>query len=312
MLESLQVNDKCLAFHGPLLYEAKVMKTRDPGSDTALTKQGTEEVDPEELPNDAEDERVYFIHYKGWKSSWDEWVTSARLKELTLENLKLQKELKNSALASTSTVSANGSGRKTIDVSKSVNSRNNRRSEADLDNEQDFNKRPEILIIIPDSLKSLLVDDWEMVTKDHLLLKLPVKTTIEDILNNYRRSIGKKSTVEAEILDEFLAGLKMYFNRSIGNLLLYRFERQQYLDLQNNPQLKDKDPSRIYGAEHLMRLIVTMPSLIAQTTMDQQSAGTLKDQIERLLRFIEREKKVLFLKNYENVSPAYEALAKSV
>lgn len=307
---NLKVNDKCLAFHGPLLYEAKVLKSRDPGSSEAKTKYGNEKVNLDDLPKECEEERVYYIHYKGWKATWDEWVTSSRLKELTLENLRLQKELKSSALEATSSVSANNSSKRTIDVSKSRT--NKRRFDLDLDNEQDFKKRPEIMINVPDTLKSLLVDDWEMVTKDHLVLKLPVKTTIEDILNQYKRSVGKKSTTESDNLDEFLSGIKMYFNRSLGNLLLYRFERQQYLDIQKIPQIKDKELSRIYGAEHLLRLFVTLPALIAQTTMDQQNAGIIKEYSESLLRYLEREKKHLFLKEYENVSPAYEALAKSV
>jgi mortality factor 4-like protein 1 len=52
---------------------------------------------------------------------------------------------------------------------------------------------------------------------------------------------------------EVIEGLKLYFDRALGTLLLYKFERQQFLDL-----LKDKGESirmsDVYGAEHLLRL----------------------------------------------------------
>lgn len=65
------------------------------------------------------------------------------------------------------------------------------------------------------------------------------------------------------VVDEVLAGLKLYFDKSLGNNLLYRFERAQYVDLRKahtaNPKAPkggdaDLEPSSCYGAEHLLRL----------------------------------------------------------
>jgi len=60
-----------------------------------------------------------------------------------------------------------------------------------------------------------------------------------------------------------------------------------------------KEMSEIYGAEHLLRLfgikllllmllthVVSLPGLIAHTSMDQQSIQTLKDHIEGILKFL--------------------------
>jgi mortality factor 4-like protein 1 len=312
----LVLNGKCLAFHGPLLYEAKIVKIHEPGKDVVETKDGDETMKLEEIPQELHDDKSYYIHYKGWKSSWDEWVPLQRLKAFTVENLKLQKDLKRAALNATSSVSASN-GKRSIDVSKSssggvIARANKRRNELDMETEEEYFRKPEIVILIPDSLKSLLVDDWEMVTKDHQLLKLPSNTPVDEILTKFRKSLGKKSNIESEILQEFLSGMKIYFNRSLGNILLYRFERQQYLDLTKDPKLKDQELSHIYGAEHLLRLMVSLPALIAQTTMDQQSVATIKEHIEQLLQFLEKHKKTLFLKCYESVSPGYEALADNV
>ena len=43
------VDEKVLCYHGPLLYEAKVLKVRKEGSSYS-----------------------YFVHYQGWNRNWDE------------------------------------------------------------------------------------------------------------------------------------------------------------------------------------------------------------------------------------------------
>ncbi|KAM3372969.1 hypothetical protein ACQJBY_019741 [Aegilops geniculata] len=69
---SFTEGEKVLAYHGPLLYEAKVQKTEN-----------------------REDERRYFVHYLGWNKNCDKWVASDRLLKLTEENVRKQLELKN-------------------------------------------------------------------------------------------------------------------------------------------------------------------------------------------------------------------------
>lgn len=56
-----------------------------------------------------------------------------------------------------------------------------------------------------------------------------------------------------------IQGLKEYFNKSLGRLLLYRFEREQFFDIltqteQATSDLAGKSMSEIYGGEHLLRL----------------------------------------------------------
>ncbi|CAG8541653.1 975_t:CDS:10 [Ambispora gerdemannii] len=71
--------EEVLCFHGPLLYEAKVLKAEiwHPGdSETGDTG-----------PH-------YYVHYKGWKSSYDEWVPNERVLKLSQENRDRQKQLK--------------------------------------------------------------------------------------------------------------------------------------------------------------------------------------------------------------------------
>jgi hypothetical protein len=100
--------------------------------------------------------------------------------------------------------------------------------------EENYYNRPSIRISIPDHLKNLLVDDWENVTKTLLLVPLPSQAPANFILDEYfneektNRMLG---SVEADILEEFVSGLKVYFEKSVGKILLYRFERSQLAEV---------------------------------------------------------------------------------
>lgn len=141
--------------------------------------------------------------------------------------------------------------------------------------EETFNLRPAIHINIPDHIKSILVDDWENVTKNLSLVPLPSKPSANEILTSYfdeeknKRHLGSP---EADLLEEVVAGLKEYFERCVGRILLYRFERQQYLEVYNAVQAgtgeyEGKSMGDIYGAEHLSRLFgKSLPSPTLKST----------------------------------------------
>lgn len=56
-------------------------------------------------------------------------------------------------------------------------------------------------------------------------------------------------------------GLKVYFEKSLGKILLYRSERSQLGDVRKwwesgkFPEWEGKGPGDCYGAEHLARLL---------------------------------------------------------
>lgn len=64
------------------------------------------------------------------------------------------------------------------------------------------------------------------------------------------------------MLPTIVSGLQVYFDKSLGANLLYRFERPQYAEIRKRyitgPTVKvgeEKDMSAVYGAEHLLRMI---------------------------------------------------------
>lgn len=132
-----------------------------------------------------------------------------------------------------------------------------------LSQEEDFLRRPAVKIFMPDTLKAVLVDDWEKVTKEQRLVPLPAKTSVTQFLDDYATSESTKrreGSAEADILEEVIAGVKEYFTRCLGRILLYKFERPQYQEI--HPQLvrgtgdmAGKTVPDVYGVEHLCRLL---------------------------------------------------------
>jgi len=116
---------------------------------------------------------------------------------------------------------------------------------------------------MPDILKSILVDDWEKVTKDGKIVPLPSKTPVNMFLDDYEdfeKQRRREGSADWEILEEIIAGVREYFNKSLGRLLLYKFERPQWQDLYakmntgGDNDFSGKQVADIYGMEHLLRL----------------------------------------------------------
>ena len=109
-----------------------------------------------------------------------------------------------------------------------------------LSQEDSFTTRPSIRITIPDHLKNLLVDDWENVTKSLLLVPLPSQAPANFIIDSYfneEKMNRRLGSAEADVLEEFCSGLKVYFEKSVGKILLYRFERSQLAEVSSQTSM---------------------------------------------------------------------------
>ncbi|MCJ1309062.1 Esa1p-associated factor [Agyrium rufum] len=179
--------------------------------------------------------------------------------------------------------------------------------------EDAFHSRPSIRIPIPDALKAILVDDWENVTKNLLLVPLPSKTPVNAVMDAYfDEEKGKRryGSAEADLLEEVVAGVKEYFEKALGRILLYKFERNQYYEWKKkweggDSELEGKNAGDVYGAEHLARLFVSLPELIAQTNMDQQAVNRLKEELTKLTLWLTKNEKKFFTAAYESPASDY-------
>jgi mortality factor 4-like protein 1 len=118
---------------------------------------------------------------------------------------------------------------------------------------------------MPDNLKALIVDDWERVTKNNSVVKLPAEKTIRQIFKDWRDEEEPKrkgNRIDMDVLDEVVAGIMEYFEKMLDKILLYRYERPQYRMLRKKTQHESgpgNGPIDVYGAEHLIRLFSMFP-----------------------------------------------------
>ena len=86
----------------------------------------------------------------------------------------------------------------------------------------------EIELPLPESLKNLLVDDFDLISRQRKTLMLPANINVADFLQSFSEE-GEES--EKVNVDEVCRGLCSYFDSTLGTQLLYKFERVQYSDI---------------------------------------------------------------------------------
>ena len=79
-----------------------------------------------------------------------------------------------------------------------------------------------------------------------------------------------------------MEGIKVYFDRALGTILLYRFERKQYDDIR--AKYPETAASDLYGAEHLLRLFVRLPYLLAQTGVEESEMNLIQNKLGEFLK----------------------------
>ncbi|KAM0426930.1 hypothetical protein ACHAPT_007828 [Fusarium lateritium] len=188
-----------------------------------------------------------------------------------------------------------------------------------LEMEDSFHNKPMINLPIPDHIQAMLVDDWENITKNNQLVPLPHSKPVGKILDDYlayERPHREEGSSSMDILEEVVAGFREYFEKALSRILLYRFERHQYMDLRKMWENAESDSETktvcdVYGAEHLSRLIVSLPELLAQTNMDQQSVSRLREEIGKFNVWLARNCDNYFVSEYETPSQDYIDKARS-
>lgn len=295
-----------------MLYEAKIM-----------------DVQPGEKPSDG---YKYKVHYKGWKNTWDDWVLVDRIRPFDDEHkelaAQLHAQLKHNIQRSTkqpkkglrsgaesARVSEERSGSATVQGGRG----GRRGKDWELEQEDAFHNKPMIKLPVPDHIQAMLVDDWENITKNNQLVPLPHNKPVAKIFEDYlahERPYREEGSSSMDILEEVVAGFREYFEKALSRILLYRFERHQYMELKKlweNPEANPEitNVCDVYGAEHLARLIVSLPELLAQTNMDQQSVSRLREEIGKFNVWLGRNCETYFVNEYETPSQEYIDKARS-
>ncbi|KAI4324843.1 hypothetical protein MLD38_030295 [Melastoma candidum] len=269
--------EKVLAYHGPRIYEAKVQKAE-------IRK----------------DERKYFVHYLGWNKNWDEWVGANRLLKYNDENIAKQQALEKKKQGKEKNPKSGRTAQNKPKVSsdtkadkedlKSIAAKGKKRR-SEPGNEKDTTSEEKLVKIqIPAALRKQLVDDWELVNQQDKLVKLPRSPTVDDILTKYLEYRSKKDSMMMDSIGEILKGLRCYFDKALPVMLLYKKEREQY----NEVVVDDVSPSTIYGAEHLLRLFVKLPELLAQVNIEEETLTNLQQKLLNFLKFLQKNQSTFF------------------
>ncbi|GLT78858.1 hypothetical protein SLA2020_503770 [Shorea laevis] len=273
--------ERVLAYHGPRIYGAKVQKAE-------LRKK----------------EWKYFVHYLGWSKNWDEWVGAERLLKDTEENVLKQQALekkqgvdKTSKSGRSTQTKPKGSADAKADkedIKNNVARGKKRKSDSVIEKDNSSLEKV-IKIQIPSALKKQLVDDWEFVTQQDKLVILPRSPNVDEILTKYLEHRSKKDGIMADSIGEILKGIRCYFDKALPMMLLYKKERQQY----QKALLGDVSPSTVYGAEHLLRLFVKLPELLAYANVEEETLINLQQKLLDFLKFLQKNQSAFFLSSYE-------------
>ncbi|PON46366.1 MRG [Trema orientale] len=273
--------EKVLAYHGPRIYEAKVQKAE-------LRKK----------------EWKYFVHYLGWNKNWDEWVGVDRLMKHTEENVVKQQALdkkqgvdknpKSGRSAQTKPKSSADVKVEKEDVKSNVAKGKKRKNDSGAEKDN-VSLEKLVKFQIPSILKKQLVDDWEFVNQQDKLVKLPRSPTVDDILTKYLDYRSKKENMTSDSVAEILRGIRCYFDKALPVMLLYKKERKQFHDVVQD----DVSPSNIYGAEHLLRLFVKLPELLAYVNIEEETLTRLQQKLIDFLKFLQKNQSTFFLSTYD-------------
>ncbi|XP_017475697.1 PREDICTED: LOW QUALITY PROTEIN: nuA4 complex subunit EAF3 homolog [Rhagoletis zephyria] len=176
-----------------------------------------------------------------------------------------------------------------------------------VESEETFLSKVEVKIKIPDELKQCLADDWDAITRQHKLLDIPAKITVQDIVDQYIafKKTSKSTNASKEVaINDVLNGVVEYFNVMLGSQLLYKFERPQYAEiLQQHPETS---LSKLYGGFHLLRLFVKLGSMLGFSALDEKSMQMLLVHLHDFLKFLVKNSATYFsMTNFVNVSPEY-------
>lgn len=101
--------------------------------------------------------------------------------------------------------------------------------------------------------------------------------------------------------------MERYFDLAVGSSLLYPFERLQHEALIEKFTKQELQMCDIYGAEHLIRLFVKLPSFCEGLQLEKTQLTTLHAKLDDLMRFMAKNKSEFFKDGYVTASHDYLA-----
>lgn len=272
--------------HGPLLYRAKVLKME--------FKQGKENL---------------FVHFDGWNKKHDSWVDASECLENNDEAAATAKKLLDRVKEEKANKKRKNKPKKDSDDEALVKEGKEKRGRKRLSDNSDTSVEPEadeesgksqkVCLKIPGQIKKELIHDWESITKNSKIVTLPRPAgTVNDILGDFIKAKTRSNSDNLDHFNELCEGIKVYFDRALPFVLLYNQERPQYQAQLREAGSTELVPSDIYGAEHLSRLFVKFPELLAHTQLSTEELGKLQPKLADFLKWFAKNSTKYFGKHY--------------
>ena len=160
-------------------------------------------------------------------------------------------------------------------------------------------------IVLPMSLKKVMMLSWENLRHRQLIFDLPAAVSVKKALDMYlelkfnlvgHQSFAKNSEERERIKRrkagwiDMTEGIVLFFDKAIESRLLYRQEVPQYKAIISS---SEKTPSDIYGCEHLLRLLLRLPDILAECVSEEKRKRILHDMVE-FVRFLHQHQEALF------------------
>ncbi len=199
------------------------------------------------------------IHYKGWNSKFDEVVKIKDLLPLSEENLRLKTNLEQYYSENRSVL-------------------------PNVETQLQYLNRRSVDIELPLPLRARLADDFEAICRQKMLVPLPHKFPLENVMKRFASDAQPHKD-----LNEFCKGLIWYFDSCLSSILLYPQERLQFRDYTATT------PSTIYGADHLLRLLVKLPYILKESNLSSDKLKILQQFLLDLMKWLQTHKEVFSL-----------------
>jgi mortality factor 4-like protein 1 len=157
-------------------------------------------------------------------------------------------------------------------------------------------------LTLPATLQRRLLDDLDMI-EERKLLPLPRTPCIRQVLDMFVASRGKRSKQEQDEVVEMVQGLTAFFDMALPRMLLFSFESLKYKRVQSeHPDLK---PSQLYGGEHLLRLLMKMPTEMMTAKVTADKAMSLQPRLQELIKFLEKNEGTIMTNEWEPADTEY-------
>lgn len=224
---SFEEGENVLAENRGIIYQAKILQISEDGEGGGGADGPTSGEDRD--AGTAADSTRCLVHYQGWKKRFDEWVPLSSLYKpddpVALVKIEKMKAAKAAAKA--------GLGQ-------------------------------QLAMPVPRAMYDRLKSELVWVGEEGRVLVLPRAPTVVQILQQWLElsPLPQQEQVNAVAV---VTWLRAYFEVALPSVLLYNDERWQFADIQDAQQTSGITLhfGEIYGAEHLLRLLVKIPSLVA-------------------------------------------------